>query len=205
MEEYTCTICLELLCHPATLICQHSFCINCISNVNVNAKIVCPLCRCTSYVSKLSKNILLHKILLEKFGDVYKQRCNNVEKSRIITIVKNSYINSTRSKNVVTAINDVCIMMKNDQPVMTIDTLAELVQKRYQLLSNKYANFGREIHNILYKSKDLLWNFNNGFIYCTEDTVYWDNIVNDKQKILLQLMWAMEVECDDDVTIDTRY
>jgi len=156
-------------------------------------------------VSKLSKNILLHKILLEKFGDVYKQRCNNVEKSRIITIVKNSYINSTRSKNVVTAINDVCIMMKNDQPVMTIDTLAELVQKRYQLLSNKYANFGREIHNILYKSKDLLWNFNNGFIYCTEDTVYWDNIVNDKQKILLQLMWAMEVECDDDVTIDTRY
>lgn len=45
-QEFTCSICLELMIHPINLECGHSFCLRCMENLNkTEMRYRCALCR----------------------------------------------------------------------------------------------------------------------------------------------------------------
>lgn len=69
-EILSCDICNETFCNPITLICQHTFCRQCISN-NIKE---CPLCRVKIPAIPVQTNEILEELVKLYFGDEkYKQ------------------------------------------------------------------------------------------------------------------------------------
>ena len=60
-DELQCAICFELMSHPVSLKCQHSFCTSCIQRTAAqNGSLHCPLCRKRSHsVESLTENKML--------------------------------------------------------------------------------------------------------------------------------------------------
>lgn len=69
-DSFTCSICLELLCKPMTLICGHNFCDKCISQEE-NSQ--CPSCR-TVYFKPTDHNKVLESVIHKIFPSEYMKR-----------------------------------------------------------------------------------------------------------------------------------
>ena len=82
-----CSICLDMIIEPVTLLCGHNFCRICEATISKSEEGIksCPLCR-YNYVDEPRVNIVLHNILEEIIGNEYKEECirrNFLSKSRI--------------------------------------------------------------------------------------------------------------------------
>lgn len=97
--DYKCCICLDMIICPASLECGHTICLNCGIKSSIKA---CPMCRRPIGKGGLCKNILLHKLMKHKFGDIYTLKYNLFK-----TIF--SYYNSPRFETLCDIILDVII------------------------------------------------------------------------------------------------
>uniref|UniRef100_A0A8C4T3L1 RING-type domain-containing protein n=1 Tax=Erpetoichthys calabaricus TaxID=27687 RepID=A0A8C4T3L1_ERPCA len=64
-DEITCSLCLDTLTDPVTILCGHSFCLKCISNYwDQSQECSCPQCRHTfTKRPELNRNTLLNEVI----------------------------------------------------------------------------------------------------------------------------------------------
>lgn len=63
-EVLACTICLELMTHPTTLTCGHSFCLRCVHNNNrTEQRLRCALCRAPDFLPFYEVDPLVERLL----------------------------------------------------------------------------------------------------------------------------------------------
>lgn len=79
-EDFSCAICLLLLCQPVKLQCSHLYCKYCIEKLKENDPndFICPLCR-APVQSKLSIDKNLESEFLSKYKDLYQNRMKEIE------------------------------------------------------------------------------------------------------------------------------
>ncbi|XP_026790394.3 tripartite motif-containing protein 16 [Pangasianodon hypophthalmus] len=85
-EQFTCSVCLDVLRDPVTIPCGHSYCMSCINNVwsglDLNAVYSCPQCRETfSPRPALKKNTLLAQVMekMKNASDQASSTCVKLE------------------------------------------------------------------------------------------------------------------------------
>lgn len=79
-ELLKCAVCHELIIEPVTLICQHTFCIDCVKALDINR---CPSCRMSVIVPPMINNLMsdLIKITLgDRYDGILEER--NANKKR---------------------------------------------------------------------------------------------------------------------------
>lgn len=81
-REFICSICHGLMCQPMTLLCQHSYCQECMRGLSSSHK--CPLCN-NVYPSPSEINHTLDDALRRMFPEVYSRR---IERMAAITRAK---------------------------------------------------------------------------------------------------------------------
>jgi len=148
---------------------------------------------------------MLRDLLLDRFGSEYEKRLEIISGTKFIPIVINCYKNSLRFNSLSKIIDTILNLMVQTEPFTTIAEITESVVKNASmLLVNKYANLDYEIHYILYTMETPEWSMESGFMYVSKDDVVWDKIKTSKKRVLLQLMWALDVDDSKDSTQRAR-
>lgn len=74
-DPLKCPVCMNIFLFPVTLLCQHTFCRNCIQRPEVRC---CPTCRLTMFISP-NVNAVIEDLVIARMGvDKYKQRQTDI-------------------------------------------------------------------------------------------------------------------------------
>lgn len=72
-KEFICAICLEMVFHPTTLLCQHTFCLDCVKTLQEKSKHKCPECN-QKFPFPAEYNRVLDDAVRRMFPEVYQSR-----------------------------------------------------------------------------------------------------------------------------------
>ena len=75
-ENLKCGICKDILYHPVTLLCQHTFCNYCLSCCNDNH---CPICR-KIFIMPKGYNKELNHVIKSLYRDKYKEKSKDISR-----------------------------------------------------------------------------------------------------------------------------
>jgi len=80
--ELECTLCCQLLCHPTTTPCGHTFCMPCLERV-LDHKPFCPVCRHPIpeliAIKRKAKSVVLENVIKHLFAEEYLDRTKSIE------------------------------------------------------------------------------------------------------------------------------
>ena len=79
-SEFECPICNDILFHPITINCGHTFCKDCLANC-LKTKQICPICRYPTFLThNLKENIAITNLIRSKFPKIIEYRENRENK-----------------------------------------------------------------------------------------------------------------------------
>lgn len=109
-SSYECSICQSLFVRPVTLLCQHTFCRQCIKShydkmKNTKNTPTCPLCNCGIIIPPNDNNLFVDIINLN-YTDQYKQRIEESKKDDIKSDIKEDVKNELRRELFSSVMND---------------------------------------------------------------------------------------------------
>ena len=124
-SSYECSVCQSLFVKPVTLLCQHTYCRQCIkthydrmkSNKNTPT---CPVCNCGIIIPPNDNNLLVDIINLN-YSDKYKQRVEESKKDVIKSEIKEEVKNELR--------RELFSSLMNDPPSFEDDSFYEKIKK----------------------------------------------------------------------------
>eukprot|EP01091_Cochliopodium_minus_P010658 TRINITY_DN2870_c0_g1_i1.p1 TRINITY_DN2870_c0_g1~~TRINITY_DN2870_c0_g1_i1.p1 ORF type:complete len:131 (-),score=13.65 TRINITY_DN2870_c0_g1_i1:68-460(-) len=79
ISDLECSICMETLYKPATLVCGHSFCLHCVNQI-LKISDRCPICRnpiINFNMKEIKTNIALQNIIERYFSEEIKEKREN--------------------------------------------------------------------------------------------------------------------------------
>jgi hypothetical protein len=123
-SSYDCSICHSLFVQPVTLLCQHTYCRQCIKIHYDKAKSTkktptCPLCNCGIIIPPNDNNLLVDIINLN-YEDEYKERVEQAKKDDIKSDIKEEVKNELRK--------DLFSSLMIDPPSFEENTLLEKIK-----------------------------------------------------------------------------
>ena len=103
-EEHECPICVDLLCNPCILKCEHIFCKLCLLKVAVTRfekllSPLCPLCRDPFVLNDIVVDETVSKELKELYNDNNSSNINNNSSSNTTTTTNNNNNSSSSNNN----------------------------------------------------------------------------------------------------------
>ena len=123
--SYECSICHSLFVKPVTLLCQHTYCRQCIKNHYDATKAskktpTCPMCNCGIIIPPNDNNLLVDIINLNH-SDQYKERIEESKKDVIKSEIKEDVKNELR--------RELFNSVMNDPPSFEEDSFYEKIKK----------------------------------------------------------------------------
>lgn len=137
-SSYDCTICHSLFVKPVTLLCQHTYCRQCIKihydkMKNDKKTPTCPLCNCGVLIPPNDNNLLVDIINLN-YEEEYKQRVEESKKNEIKSDMKEDVKNELRM--------ELFSSLMNNPPAFEQSTFYEKIKSWFYYLGSTEVFLG---------------------------------------------------------------